>query len=279
MKELKDSSFALLLNTIITKMDNKKIGLIVILIAIIVLALFFLIDKSSNVVPNQDGKEIVTDAPSASTATKPGSNVIDGPKTGIVSDIDSSKVTPVSPASEKEINKLQELLDDDEKHEAALEQALKMVKAGDADQILAALDAFRWLGGRESKIALVELISQGGDLASRATEILQSIFQADAIDDDRDFDTDVWIDAFNVLPDDAEREAFLILLTLNPTEICAPVLIKLWQDSQDNDVKDMLKEYFESIAEGEEILNVNEAQKWLDNYLKEQEQNDDGNDD
>ncbi len=260
-------------------MDNKKIGLIVIGIVVVVLALFFLIDNSSNGVSELDGKEVVTDKPDLSTATKPGSNVIDGPRTGIVSDIDSSKVTPVSPASEKEINKLQELLDDEEKHDEALEQALKMVKAGDADQVLAALDAFRWLGGRESKKALVELIGQGGDLASRATEILQSIFQADAIDDDRDFDTDVWIDAFNALPDEAEREAFLILLTLNPTEICAPVLIKLWQDSQDNDVKDMLKEYFESIAEGEEILNANEAQKWLDNYLKEQEQNDDGNDD
>ena len=240
--------------------------------AIVIIAVYLVICNSTN----SGGKsgEISTNVSDGTSTSNSGISGTDGPKGGIVSSIDPSRVTPVSVVSQQEISKLQELLDDEDKHEEALKQALKMSREGDADQILSALDAFRWLGGREAKIALVELIKNGGDISSRAIETLQSIFQTDVVDDDRDFDVDIWLDAFNALPDDAEREAFLILLTSNPPDISAPALIQLWQATHDNDIKDMLKEYFEGIAEGEEILNVEDARKWFDAYKREQENND-----
>ena len=253
----------------------KKVLLYVTGAIIVCLALYLVIGNNDKAIKNLgDGGGNDPARPGTASPTN-GVNLNDLPKNGYITAIDSSKITPVSPESRLEINKLQALLDDEETHPEACAQAVKMAKNGDEDQILAALDAFRWLGGKESKVALVELMKRGDDIAFRATETLQSIFQTDAIDDDRNFDTDVWLDAFNVLTDDAEREAFLILLTSNPPEVSAPTLIKLWQESQDDSIKEMVREYFEGIAEGVEILDSAAAQKWLDEYKvkKEKENN------
>ena len=252
---------------------GKKAFLIVAGIAIVLLGIYLVMDNNGGSVDtplNGQNGSIVT--PGAEPSAKSGITPNDLPKNGYITAIDSSKITPVSPESKKEIDKLQDLLDDEDKRDEACAQAVKMAKEGDEDQILAALDAFRWLGGRDSKVALVELMKRDDDLASRATEALQSIFQADTIDDDRNFDTDVWLDAFSALTDDAEREAFLILLTSNPPEVSAPTLIKLWQDAKDDSTKDLAREYFESLAGGIEILNVDAAQKWLEEYKVKKEQ-------
>jgi len=253
---------------------GKKIGVAIIGIVIIVLAVYLALGGKAT--EPQQGSDV-----SIPGGVVPGNNPVSKPENAGEADVnanttntntnDNSWIPKIAPASKIEIDKLQALLDNEATHDEAVEQAVKMAHQGDGDQILAALDAFRWLGGREVKVTLVELIKRGGDIAARATETLQSVFQTDVIDDERPFDEDVWIDAFKALSDEAEREAFLVLLTSNPVEISAPTLIKLWNESEDTSVKSMVREYFESIAEGIDIVDPEAAQKWFDDYKAEQE--------
>ena len=168
---------------------------------------------------------------------------------------------------QEKLEKLQALLDDEEKHEEALKLALSMVEKGDAEQKNAAIETFSWIGGHEAKVALVKLMDIGGMVSASATSALIHLFQEDAQKQEEPFDEEAFVAALDKLVE-ADRDALFVVLSGYPVETAAPVLINL-MDSQNEAVREQVFETFESMAEGTTIANKADAEKWFKNYLAE----------
>ncbi len=166
---------------------------------------------------------------------------------------------------------LQKLLDDEETQEEALELALKMSEA-DYEQRIAAIDALNWIGGHEAKMALVKQLDYGGNVTENAMQALVHQFQDDAQDTEHAFDEEAFVAALYLLGE-TERKALFIILCGYPTGDCARVLITL-MDSQDEGIRKLAFESFESVAEGMEIQTKADAEEWLKNYLAENKEDD-----
>ncbi len=165
---------------------------------------------------------------------------------------------------EQSLKTLQALLDDEDKHEEALQLALKLAETGDAEQKVAAIETFNWIGGHESKMALTKLLTIGGTVTENSTSALHHLFLEDAQYSDKPFDEEAFTASVLQL-NGADREALFIVLGGYPVETQAPVLIKL-MDNQDEALRELAFEYFSSMAEGEEITNKEAAEKWLAKY-------------
>lgn len=164
------------------------------------------------------------------------------------------------------IETLQGLLDDEEKHGEALKLALSMAETGDAEQKLAAIGTFNWVGGHEAKTALVALLDTGGLVSENAASTLIHLFQEDAQKQEVLFDEEVFVSALDKLAA-ADRDALFIILGGYSVEKAAPVLIKL-MDSQNDAVRNQAFETFESMAEGAEIASKADAEIWLKKHLE-----------
>lgn len=190
---------------------------------------------------------------------------------------------------ELSVQELQDLLDDDNKHQEALAKALAMTKGSIREQI-AAIDAFRWLGGRKAMEALIQLrneayalvadeagnvlnhllsesIYKGGirrdDIPDDGIVLLdEGLYDDELKDDDQRPDAALWLDAIQQAPDDNAREALLIILSAYPVDQSVPILLQLF-DSPDATVRDSAQEYLQSITGGEEILTREEGEEWL----------------
>ncbi|NMA42916.1 MAG: hypothetical protein GX946_05995 [Oligosphaeraceae bacterium] len=67
-----------------------------------------------------------------------------------------------------ELDELQDLLDDDDKQQESLAKALSLSRSHVVAQQLAAIDALRWLGGKESVRALIQLRKNATPIVAEA---------------------------------------------------------------------------------------------------------------
>ncbi|MBR4675236.1 MAG: hypothetical protein IKP00_12285 [Victivallales bacterium] len=239
----------------------------VFLFGIIILALLFLLNKQNH------ESEVVkggSDEPIQNTKTESQENTVLGSNTEINQEKPRGERDAGITYEEKKRQKLeslQALLDDEEKHDEALKLALSMVDKGDAEQKLAAIETFNWIGGHEAKMALVALLDYGGIVSENATSSLIHLFQEDAQDSERTFDEEAFIAALDKM-EETERDALFVMLNGYPVETAAPVLINL-MDSQNEALRNQVFETFESMAEGTEITSKADAEEWLKKFLAE----------
>lgn len=202
----------------------------------------------------------------------------------------SSATPPVLFTPEElSVQALQELLDDESKHQEALDKALAMASGSVREQI-AAVDAFRWLGGRKAMRALIPLRNHAyASLADEASNVLNHLFSEglytggirrddfpdDGIvildeglyddelnDDNQRPDAELWLAAILQAPDVNAREALLIILAAYPIDQSVPIMLQLL-DSPDAVVRDSVQGHLQSIIGGEEILSREQVEEWL----------------
>ena len=206
---------------------------------------------------------------------------------------------PLLTAEELSLEKLQELLDDGNKHAEALIKALSMVDGSVSEQ-LAAIDAFRWLGGRNAIRALIQLRNHayapvaneaGNVLAHLLTEgLYQSNSNHDNIADDGEVildegiyneaelnegetspDTALWIQAIEEAPSGDARSELLVILAAYPVDQAVPILLAMFDNPNEN-IRDEVRDHLQSIMGGEEILTREQGEEWLANNTLQAEQ-------
>ncbi len=263
--------------------DSRKIRsnalLIIFVIVIFAFAIWlFMKNLNSEVAPVESPNTTTTLTPtSPSPSPAPSSPQDDNPATPKDQKIQGmSWYLEAPPESRKEIDELQKFLDDENAQIEALSKAQQMLKNGDDFQAVAAIGALAWIGGHKSMSTLANVIRERrGDVTDYASEVLQSLFQAQVMNDDVQFDTAVWRDVVEDINEDSERESYFVLLTSNPVETAAPVLIQLWQESKDDEITALSKEYLESLAEGRELPNPSAAEKWFEEYKAKKQKEED----
>ena len=239
-------------------MFSWKIIIYASLVVLIILGLMFVINRNE---PETSEHEVEPTPRNIAETAKP-TTVVDNPQNG-------GKVAETENAEaalrRQNLRRLQDLLDDDESPAETIKLALEMSKL-DSEQKLAAIDAFNWIGGHESKMALVTLLKGGGEVRERAINSLTHLFQEDAMDADKPFDEDAFLSSLDYLGE-ADREALFIALDAYPVKEEARILIRT-MDSENEEVRNLAFEHFESLAEGAEIRSKEEAEKWLENFVK-----------
>ena len=230
--------------------------------AILILVLVILLNRQ-NGAEGEDPEVVLPGKTSPAVQSNggedPAANANDGQKTeGIPSG--EKKLT----AKEQSLKTLQSLMDDEETHGEAMKLALTLAETGDAEQKVAAIETFNWIGGHESKMALTKLLTFGGIVTENATAALQHLFLEDAQDSEKPFDEEAFSAAILQLSG-TSRDALFIILGGYPVETAAPILIRL-MDSKDDSLRELVFETFSSMAEGEEISTKDAAEKWLAKY-------------
>ena len=166
--------------------------------------------------------------------------------------------------------KLQSLLDDNERHEEALELALKMSQGNRAERA-ASLDTFLWVGGPKSVKALLALRHDTGEIRERANEVMNHLIQQNLHEDKGELLTaDDWFSLLDGNPDSDEANSYLTLLAAFDVATAAPVLIRLLESENETN-RERAKEYLEFISNGESLTTVEEARKWYEKYQKERQ--------
>jgi hypothetical protein len=242
-------------------------------------------------------KRQTTDSPPQPTEIKSAANMSGSADASQV-ETKKSTATPRLTEEELSLEHLQELLDDDQTHDKALTKALSMVDGSVAEQF-AAIDAFRWLGGRKAMRALIQMRRQayapiadeaGDVLAHLLTEALyQSSSNHDNIPDDGIVildegiydeaelnegeaaypDTALWIQAIEEAPSAEARSELLVILEAYPIEQAVPILLALF-DNPNEDIREEVREHLQSITGGEEILTREQGEEWLANHSTSQ---------
>lgn len=250
----------------------KTIGIFALVIAVAIIVVLLPKDKETS--------KSETDVPSQSTSTIEIPESV--PQTSFKVVTEEERIARREAFQEKmleeasqNIVKLQSLLDDNERHDEALELALKMSKGNRAERA-ASLDTFLWVGGPKSVKALLELRNDTGAIRERVNDILQHLLQQelqvsnseDKSDSDGDlFELDDWFQLIDSNENVDEANAYLMLLTSFDIETAAPVLIKLLEtDNPDNQAR--AREYLEFISNGLSLNTPEQAREWLEKYKR-----------
>lgn len=205
----------------------------------------------------------------------------------------SDEASPRESLPDPLVEKLQALLDDDANREKTLRQAVAMTYGTEVQQ-RAAIDAFRWLGGREAKKALIRLRKEaypataeeaGRVLTHLLTEGLYIGREQKPLDDTKEeteveeskvpeeteqtnfaeienFDAAIWEEAILEAPQDMDREELLILMSAFPGTKSVPVLLNLLE-SENTEIREHALEYLEFVTYGEKITNRQQGEDWL----------------
>lgn len=243
---------------------TRKTSIYFIPVAIIILVLVVMLNRQNGagegeVEVHQPGKTSPVVQPNG--GEEPAANTNGGQQAGIQSG--NKELT----AKEQSLKNLQSLMDDEEKHEDAMKLALTLAETGDAEQKVAAIETFNWIGGHEAKMALTKLVPIGGLVTENAISALQHLFLEDAQDSSIPFDAEAFSAAVLQLTG-ADRDSLFIVLGGYPVETQAPVLISL-MDTKDESLRELVFETFSSMAEGEEINSKVEAEKWVEKFKAE----------
>ena len=241
---------------------TKKTSIYFIPAAILILVLVYMLNRQNGA--GEEGPEApqpgkTSPVVQSNAGGEPVANTVSGQQTEGLSSNGKKRT-----AKEESLEKLQALMDDEEKHEEAMTLALTLAETGDADQKVAAIETFNWIGGHEAKMALTKLLPIGGLVTENATSALQHLFLEDAQDSSKPFDDEAF-SATVLQLNEANRDALFLVLGGYPVETQAPVLIKL-MDTQDESLRELVFETFSSMADGEEITSKAEAEKWLAKY-------------
>ena len=179
-----------------------------------------------------------------------------------------------SPEDQKVLTQLQDLLDDADRHQEAKALAMTMATSGSDLQQLAAVNALRWIGGRDAKKTLVKVMGKAGEeVSGEALRALTHLFNQDLVAEHPDpFDPALWKEAIQNAFDSAERESLFVLMGAHPARDTVPLLLDL-QESRDNDLAELATEYLEANTGGTEIQNRQQGEEWLAEHLQEQEVN------
>ena len=177
-----------------------------------------------------------------------------------------------SPEEKTVLANLQDLMDDNSRHQEAKKQAMAMAASGSDLQQLAAVNALRWIGGPDAKKTLVKLMADAGEeVSDEALRVLSHLLAQDLVAEHPDpFDPTVWKEAILNVGNNAERESLLVLLGAHPARDSVPVLLDL-QESKDSDLAQLATEYLEANTGGTEIQNRQQGEEWLAKHLQEQE--------
>lgn len=195
------------------------------------------------------------------------------PTTIMPSGLSAEKKQELLKRTAENITRLQALLDDDDRHEEALDLALKMSK-GNRTERAASLDTFLWVGGPRSVKALISLRHDTPEISDRANDVLQHLLQQELHESSNGeetssslFDMDDWFQLLDSNENVDEANAYLMLLTSFDIETAAPVLIKLLEtDNPDNQAR--AREYLEFISNGLSLNTPEQAREWLEKYKR-----------
>jgi HEAT repeat protein len=161
---------------------------------------------------------------------------------------------------------LDDLLDGDDSA-ATLAQAQKMTSSPKAAVRSAALDALRWLGGREAAQQLVGMLNDAdADLAAAAADGLLSVLGEL---DDPALTAAALEQAIPKAVDGDSAEALFLSLSGLPENLSVPVLLNLLE-SKVTRVSALAKEYLEFVTGGQEITTRSQGEAWLRENEKQQ---------
>jgi hypothetical protein len=171
------------------------------------------------------------------------------------------------------LKEMQELLDDND-DDGAFELAVTFSKSPSRELRSKALDAFRWVGGKQSVKACREMLSD--DDAEISKEAMEAFRQSlESIDEEEGFSElyPMIKDVMMECKDENDLEAlFLLLSNLHVRDS-----LNLYMDLQERGVKenredivDLTKEYIEFVTNGTEGIDSRTAmEKWLKQHEDE----------
>ena len=242
--------------------SSRKLSLFVVIILILV-SVFFLLSPVT-----EDGKHETGAQSGGQALSQPSEKGADGDTpapSAVAVDQPSNSQQAVDEKVQENLDNLQSLLDDHDKNDETMELAVSMMKRTVPEK-LAALNAFQWIGGPVSMKETVSAVTDSAsEVAHRASDVLHHLIQEDLITEETSMTPELWQDLFSKLSED-ERDPYLVLLTAYPVADCFPVLLNL-MESKDESLRDSALEYASSIAEGIELANRDEAEKWFNAHL------------
>lgn len=209
--------------------------------------------------------------------------------TQISSNNEESGSSPHDHGDKASVQELQTLLDDDSTRQEALVKALGMVNGSIREQE-AAIDAFRWLGGRKAMRALIQLnhhatatvadeagnvlnhlLSQGlytdgirrDEIPDDGIVILdEGLYDDELNDENQRPDEALWLEAIQLAADNNTRDGLFIILSAYPLDQSMPVLLKLL-DSPDTAIRNSALEHVHAIAGNDDIFTRQQGEEWL----------------
>jgi hypothetical protein len=163
-----------------------------------------------------------------------------------------------------QIKALDDLLDNND-NAAALAQARKMTSSSDVAVRAAAVDALRWLGGKEAANALGDMLNDADpDIAAAATDGLLSVLGEL---DDPALAAALLEKAIPKAAQGGTAEALFISLSGLPEKTSVPVLLDLLESHVPR-VSALAKEYLEFVSGGQEITTRAQGEAWLREHEK-----------
>ena len=251
-------------------MNNyKTISQLSIIVGMIAIAIvMIIIPKGTDNEEQQFSPEDVREVQSAHSV-----RIAPSPTSIMPSGLTADKKQELLKRTAENITRLQTLLDDDDRHDEALNLALKMSK-GNRVERAASLDTFLWVGGPKSVKALLSLRRDTPEISDRANDILQHLLQQELHGSNQEeksdsnlFELDDWFQLLDGNENADEVNAYLMLLTSFDIETAAPVLIKLLEtDNPDNQAR--AREYLEFISSGLSLNTPDQAREWLEKYKR-----------
>lgn len=169
--------------------------------------------------------------------------------------------------TQRNLEKMQALLDEAEsKRDEVVAFALQLSKGNRLERAMA-IDAFEWVGGKESSTALIDLLDdESVEVEERAFDVLKHLLQESMITEVQLLDTNQWLEVMNTITDSNDLYAMFTLLSGFNVVTAAPVFIELY-NSTNATLKNHAQEFMEFIANGESTIPTKEAaEKWFADY-------------
>jgi hypothetical protein len=215
-------------------------------------------------VPGEAGLATATGAGATAVDAAPGASPRDGvPPRGT----DTAKAAPEGGAKSArpkavqnpDIALLNDLLDGDNRA-GTLAQARKMIASRNAEVRTAALEALRWLGGRDVVNDLAAMLGDADpEIAEDAADSLVKVL--DEVDDPA-LSAAMLEQAIKRVPPDATAEGLFLSLSGLPEEVSVPALLNLLE-SRSAALSALAREYLEFVTGGQEISNRAQGEAWL----------------
>lgn len=168
------------------------------------------------------------------------------------------------------IERMQEILDTND-DEMTLEYASKMAKSTKISHRMKALEALRWVGGKNVvKICAGMLNDDNADVASEAMDVLK--FSLDGVDDAEEL-----LPLLNsiILNSENEEDRIGLCMAISnfPPEQSLPFFVSLLQQAKtknDSELITIARDYIENVTNGtEEIETSEQATAWLKKHQGE----------
>lgn len=255
--------------------ENRK-KLLVLIPVLCIVALAFLIptgskkqdaDGTSSQQDTESGKMGGHATRSASgTSTSDSSPKTNHPVSQSLNAVEQEELDDIAREKDPELQKLQELLDNDYTEEA---QALASSLLNSSDRLrrLAAIESLAWIGGTDSaSLIAMHFDDSDEEVADEALDAFLLILDGLSSLESGDLMT-LWQNAIVTYNNEILRDSLLVRLTSRDDSVSLPALINLLQTAQSNnnaDLIEQIQDYISFVTHGEtDIDTIEKAEEWL----------------